>query len=129
VYRFATAKTATSSFRPSRGAAVSRKLQMGARWLPLSRLSFREAMMDDRNARAAAAKSGSPYLNTSQAAHYLVCSQRTLERMRTLGLGPKYRKHGRHVRYLIDDLDNWSLDHEHQSTSEGSGLAVAQARS
>jgi hypothetical protein len=64
--------------------------------------------MDDRNARAAAARQGSPYLNTPQAAHFLVCSQRTLERMRTEGVGPNYRKHGRHVRYLIDDLESWS---------------------
>ena len=40
--------------------------------------------MDDRSARAAAARTGSPYLNTAQAAHYLGLSQRTLERMRTL---------------------------------------------
>lgn len=85
--------------------------------------------MDDRNARAAAAKSGSPYLNTSQAAHYLVCSQRTLERMRTLGIGPVYRKHGRHVRYVIDDLDAWSAAQERHSTSEYNALVLARERS
>jgi len=83
--------------------------------------------MDDRSARAAAARNGSPYLNTSHAAHYLGLSQRTLERMRTLGIGPAYRKHGHHVRYLIDELDRWSAAHEHLSTSEHASNGATQA--
>ena len=64
--------------------------------------------MEDEADRAARAKKGSPFLNTAQAAHYVGLSRRTLEKMRTVGGGPKYRKHGRYVRYHIDDLDAWS---------------------
>ena len=72
--------------------------------------------MDDENDRAARAKRGSPFLNTAQAAFYVGLSARTLEKMRTAGMGPIYRKHGRYVRYHIDDLDAWS---EGRTTSVG----------
>jgi Helix-turn-helix domain len=64
--------------------------------------------MEDENGRAARARKGSPFLSTAQAAHYVGLSRRTLEKMRTVGGGPKYRKHGRYVRYHIDDLEIWS---------------------
>ena len=64
--------------------------------------------MDDENARAAQAKKGSPFLSTEQAAFYVGLSHRTLEKMRWSGTGPRFRKHGRYVRYHIDDLDGWS---------------------
>ena len=35
-------------------------------------------------------------------------SARTLEKMRGAGQGPRFRKHGRYVRYHIVDLDAWS---------------------
>jgi excisionase family DNA binding protein len=58
--------------------------------------------------RATIARKGSPFLNTAQAAHYLGISHRKLEEMREEGIGPIYRKHGKAVRYHIDDLDAWS---------------------
>lgn len=64
--------------------------------------------MDDEIARAAKAKKGCPFLNTDQAAFYVGLSRRTLEKMRTHGGGPRFRKHGRYVRYHIVDLDGWS---------------------
>jgi len=64
--------------------------------------------MDDEATRAANAKKGSPFLSTKQAAHYIGLSPRTLERMRRTGEGPRYRKHGRYVRYHIAELDAWS---------------------
>ena len=64
--------------------------------------------MEDENERATRAKKGSPFLNTAQAAFYIGLSQRTLEKMRISGRGPTFRKHGRYVRYHIDDLDAWS---------------------
>ena len=63
---------------------------------------------DDDIAKAALARKGSPFLNTSQAAHYLCLSSRRLEEMREDGTGPIYRKHGASVRYHIKDLDAWS---------------------
>jgi len=73
--------------------------------------------MTDEATRAAAARKGSPFLNTAQAAFYIGLSKRTLEKMRTTGTGPKYRKHGRYVRYHIDDLNAWSEGHAKVSTA------------
>lgn len=64
--------------------------------------------MDDIIVRAAIAKQGSPFLTTAQAAFYIGLSQRTLEKMRIGGRGPNFRRHGRFIRYHIDDLDAWS---------------------
>jgi hypothetical protein len=65
--------------------------------------------MDDEYERAAAARRGSPFLNSSQAAYYLGLSERTLEDMREKGGGPPFRHHSqRNVRYHIDDLEAWS---------------------
>lgn len=50
----------------------------------------------------------SPFLNTRQAAHYLGLSPRHLERMRSRGEGPPFRRHSRFIRYHIDELDDWS---------------------
>ena len=74
--------------------------------------------MDDEIFRAAKPKKGSPFLNTAQAAFYVGLSQRTLEKMRLTGHGPRFRKHGRYVRYHIDDLDAWSLGAQRASTSD-----------
>jgi hypothetical protein len=78
-----------------------------------------ERSMDDENARAAQARKGSPFLNAAQAALYVGLSPRTLEKMRTLGGGPRFRKHGRYVRYHIADLDAWSCDAARRTTRDG----------
>ena len=65
-------------------------------------------MEDDANGRAARARMGSPFLNTAQAAHYIGVHMRTFERMRQQDSGPRFRRHGRFIRYHIDDLDDWS---------------------
>ena len=49
-----------------------------------------------------------PFLTTKEAARFLKLKPNTLEKMRVYGGGPVYRKHGRHVRYHIDDLTAWS---------------------
>lgn len=67
-------------------------------------------MDDDEILRAARAKKGSPFLNTEQAAFYLGLSARRLQTMRSIGEGPRFRRHCRYVRYHIDDLDSWSRD-------------------
>ncbi|AZO34832.1 helix-turn-helix domain-containing protein [Mesorhizobium sp. M2A.F.Ca.ET.037.01.1.1] len=77
--------------------------------------------MDDENERAARAKKGSPFLNTAQAAFYIGLSQRTLEKMRIKGHGPKFRKHGRFVRYHIDELDEWSKGRQNETVSDEGG--------
>ncbi len=62
----------------------------------------------DEIARARAAKQGSPFLNTEQAAAYLGLSPRQLQYMRAQCTGPRYRLHSRFVRYHVDDLAFWS---------------------
>jgi hypothetical protein len=74
--------------------------------------------MDDDVLRATNAKKGSPFLTTDQAGFYIGLSGRTLARMRTAGGGPRFRRHGRYVRYHIEDLETWSLVHGKTSTSE-----------
>lgn len=71
-------------------------------------LSDRVQEMDDDIDRAARAKKGSPFLSTEQAGFYLGLSPRKLQSMRAEPAGPRFRRHGRHVRYHIDDLDRWS---------------------
>ncbi|HML92970.1 helix-turn-helix domain-containing protein [Methyloceanibacter sp.] len=78
-------------------------------------------MDDDEIIRAAKAKKGSPFLNTAQAAFYVGLSRRTLEKMRLTGGGPRFRKHGRYVRYHIDDLDAWSLGERRDSSADAGG--------
>lgn len=63
---------------------------------------------DGENERAEAAKKGTPFLNARQAAQFLALSHRTLEKMRCEKTGPQYRKHGRIVRYHVDQLIAWS---------------------
>lgn len=65
-------------------------------------------MSDDDIARAERARHSHPFLNTAQAAHYLGLSTRLLERMRSRGEGPRYRRHCRFIRYHVDDLIAWS---------------------
>ena len=80
--------------------------------------------MDDDAVRAANAKKGSPFLNTAQAAHYVGLSPRTFERMRRTGRGPRFRKHGRYVRYHIADLDAWSAGRARTSTGGAEAAAT-----
>jgi predicted DNA-binding transcriptional regulator AlpA len=74
-------------------------------------------------AHADQARQESPFLNTTDAGTYVGLSRRTLEKMRTSGNGPTYRKHGRYVRYHIADLDAWSTSRSKNSTSEGDAYA------
>lgn len=69
---------------------------------------------DDSDAieRALRAQKKSPFLSPAQAAFYLGLSERTLQEYRTAGTGPRYRRHSRHLRYHIDDLDKWSRRQE-----------------
>ena len=59
-----------------------------------------------------------PFLTTKEAAHFLRLKPNTLEKMRVYGGGPQYRKHGRHVRYHVDDLLAWSELRKKDSTSD-----------
>lgn len=59
-----------------------------------------------------------PFLNTEEAAAWLRLTRNTLEKMRVQGRGPLYRKHGRYVRYHIEDLVDYSQANKRRSTSD-----------
>ncbi|MDH2380726.1 MULTISPECIES: helix-turn-helix domain-containing protein [Bradyrhizobium] len=63
-------------------------------------------------------ESDSPFLNTTEAAAWLRLTKNTLEKMRVQGTGPNYRKHGRYVRYDIEDLVDYSKASKRKSTSD-----------
>jgi hypothetical protein len=58
------------------------------------------------------------YLNCDQAGVHLNLSPRTLEKLRTLGGGPRFRKLGRRVMYTRTDLDAWADSRTCESTSD-----------
>lgn len=48
------------------------------------------------------------FLHTKEAAYFLGLSRRTMEKHRTYGTGPVYRKVGGRVLYAIRDLEAWT---------------------
>jgi predicted DNA-binding transcriptional regulator AlpA len=58
-------------------------------------------------------------LTQVDAAKLLRLSERTLERLRLTGGGPRYVKAGRAVRYRPCDLEAWIAERIVNSTSEG----------
>ncbi|KDC32839.1 DNA-binding helix-turn-helix protein [Bordetella bronchiseptica F4563] len=62
------------------------------------------------------------YLTNSEAAAYLRLSPRTLEKLRVLGGGPRFRKFGRRVLYGLSDLEAWADDHSYGMTSDSEYL-------
>ncbi|MBR1164760.1 putative DNA-binding transcriptional regulator AlpA [Bradyrhizobium elkanii] len=65
------------------------------------------------------------FLRTPEAARYLSLSGRTLEKHRTYGTGPAYRKIGGRVIYALDDLRAWADLGTKTSTSDpGKGTVL-----
>ncbi|TAJ71714.1 MAG: DNA-binding protein [Phenylobacterium sp.] len=67
-------------------------------------------------------------LRTNEAADWLGLSGRTLEKHRTFGTGPSYRKIGGRVVYAIDDLQAWADRGARVSTTETTVHTVRAAR-
>jgi len=67
------------------------------------------------------------YLRTKEAAEFLSLSSRTLEKHRTYGTGPAYRKLGGRVVYAVEDLTAWADSGAVTSTSDPRG-AVRPAK-
>lgn len=69
------------------------------------------------------------FLRTPEAARLLGLSGRTLEKHRTYGTGPKYRKIGGRVIYALDDLRAWADLGTRASTSDpGIGTVLPAKR-
>ena len=65
------------------------------------------------------------FLRTPEAARFLGLSGRTLEKHRTYGTGPIYRKIGGRVVYALDDLQAWADRGTKTSTSDpGKGTVL-----
>ena len=67
-------------------------------------------------------------LRTPDAARFLGISLRTLEKHRTYGTGPVYRKIGGRVVYAIEDLQAWSAIGARKSTRDTDVGRVFPAR-
>ncbi|MCW5703927.1 MULTISPECIES: helix-turn-helix transcriptional regulator [Bradyrhizobium] len=68
------------------------------------------------------------YLRTPEAARFLGLSGRTLEKHRTYGTGPTYRKLGGRVVYALDDLKAWVDRGTKTSTSDPGNDTVLPAK-
>jgi hypothetical protein len=68
------------------------------------------------------------YLRTSEAGRFLGLSGRTLEKHRTYGTGPTYRKIGGRVVYAVDDLRAWADRGAQLSTTDPGRGGVRPAR-
>lgn len=68
------------------------------------------------------------YLRTPEAARLLGLSGRTLEKHRTFGTGPRYRKLGGCVVYALDDLKAWVDRGAKTSTSDPGAGTVLPAK-
>ncbi|SDR44958.1 transcriptional regulator, AlpA family [Rhizobiales bacterium GAS113] len=69
------------------------------------------------------------FLRTPEAARFLGLSGRTLEKHRTYGTGPQYRKIGGRVVYALDDLKTWVDLGAKKSTSDpGVGTVLPAKR-
>ncbi|RUV29961.1 MULTISPECIES: helix-turn-helix domain-containing protein [unclassified Mesorhizobium] len=68
------------------------------------------------------------FLRTPEAARFLGLSDRTLEKHRTYGTGPAYRKLGGRVVYALEDLQAWANRGTKTSTSDPGVGTVHPAR-
>lgn len=68
------------------------------------------------------------FLRTKEAAEFLGLSPRTLEKHRTYGTGPSYRKLGGRVVYAVDDLEAWADRGAVSSTSDPRGTVLPAKR-
>ncbi|WP_213775291.1 helix-turn-helix domain-containing protein [Bradyrhizobium sp. dw_78] len=68
------------------------------------------------------------YLRTPEAARFLGLSGRTLEKHRTHGTGPRYRKLGGRVVYAVEDLLAWADIGLRRSTTEQTNGVVHAAK-
>ena len=68
------------------------------------------------------------FLRTKEAAEFLSLSARTLEKHRTYGTGPAYRKLGGRVVYAVEDLQAWADRGLVTSTSDPRAGTVLPAK-
>lgn len=62
-------------------------------------------------------------LNPKQLANHLGINENTLAKWRLSGVGPKYIKVQRHIRYAESDVEEWLNDRKFHSTTEADNHA------
>lgn len=67
-----------------------------------------------------------PLLRTPEAARFLGLSGRTLEKHRTYGTGPAFKKLGGRVVYAIADLQAWANRGTKKSTADSDAILPAK---
>ncbi len=65
------------------------------------------------------------YLTNDEAAEFLRLSPRTLEKLRVIGGGPRFRKFGRRVMYAVHDLEAWADARAFEMTSDPEYAALS----
>jgi predicted DNA-binding transcriptional regulator AlpA len=75
-----------------------------------------------------ASRAPNRYLRIPEAGRHLGLSGRTLEKHRTYGTGPRYRKIGGRVVYALSDLEAWADQGAQISTTDPEGGRVRAAR-
>src|SRR5207302_1419081 len=83
--------------RAIRDASCSPLAHSPLRWELLGGAVGSKRLHMDKDDDGPASRKGSPFLNTAQAAHYLGLSRKTLEKLRVVGGGPRFRRHRAHV--------------------------------
>ena len=68
------------------------------------------------------------FLRTTEAGRFLGLSGRTLDKHRTFGTGPRYRKIGGRVIYALGDLQAWADQGVQMSTTDPAAGRVRPAR-
>lgn len=66
------------------------------------------------------------YLRTPEAARFLGLSGRTLEKHRTYGTGPAFKKLGGRVVYAVADLQAWANRGTKNSTADSNAVLPAK---
>lgn len=64
------------------------------------------------------------YLTPQQAGQHINLSPRTLEKMRSDGGGPRFKKLGKRIRYTKADLDKWAESRSCDSTFDPAYMAL-----
>lgn len=68
------------------------------------------------------------FLTNGEAAAHLKLSPRTLEKMRVIGGGPRFRKFGHRVIYARAELDAWAAARVCETTSDANYETARRSR-
>ena len=88
-----------------------------------------DTLEDDSMSHPPIGRASSRYLTNEEAAEFLRLSPRTLEKHRTIGGGPRFRRFCGRIFYAIQDLEAWAESRSFEMTSQPEYLALRGCRS